>query len=459
MFVRLCLAVFAVKLLLLLLDHEPGFHFGDSGAYLATALIGWIPPDRSFTYGFLIRPFVAHSHSLTPLLFLQTSMSAVASITTGLLLNKFYGASLPFAISFALLSAVEPLQLMSERYLMAETAATFGFSLFTFVCFAYLQRKKLWMLMLCQLIGVVLISFRFSFLPLILLLSVALPILAEASRSPIKNRPLLTSLLLSIITSQALLLGYRHLYGFLARAEPAYLSRDGDFLLADMAPLVKPVDFPDPARRVQLFRKVTIPLSGIDRRRLHRWLPGGLCAAILDVTGGNEDAANQVARSTAIHAMRRDPYGVVSLAVQTYKEFFNLHKVQWALKIDQGKFVEPTSNDVAMIQERFGVDASERRFHSLTRRWEASAAPWCWLMLLLPFGYTAELALHWRQASRSDYLLLLMSFTFLLAAIVPVEIANPRYLVPLPWLSVLMFGVICSRAAARWPNVLRKLEL
>lgn len=46
----------------------PSFHFGDSGAYLTTALIKWIPPDRSFIYGFLLRPLVLSSHALGPVI-------------------------------------------------------------------------------------------------------------------------------------------------------------------------------------------------------------------------------------------------------------------------------------------------------------------------------------------------------------------------------------------------------
>ncbi len=438
------LSVFLVKLLFLLLDHNPGFHFGDSGAYLATALMKWIPPDRSFTYGFLIRPFISF-HSLLPLLILQTAMSALASTITGVLLYNFCGTSLRISMAIALLSAIEPLQLMSERYVMVEAAGTFGFALFTLVCFCYLRSKSLFILFLGQVLGVLLVSLRISFLPLVLLLSIALPVLAEVSRAGVAIRPLIVYLLTAILVSQTLLWGYRHLYGFLAETKPAYMSRDGYFLAADMAPIIKPADFPIPGKRPQLFRSVTIPLSGIDHRRLHRWLPGGLCAAILNVAGGNEEVANRIARETAIRAMNRDPLGVISLAFQTYRQFFEYRKVEWALKIDQGKFVEPTVNDVAMIEKWFGIDVSERRFHSLSQRWEASAAPWCWFMLLLPFGYALEVGINHRRVLRSDYLLLLMSFTILFAAIVPVEIANPRYLVPLPWLSILIVGTIYSR--------------
>ena len=50
-------AMIAVKAAWLAVDADPAVFFGDSESYLATALEGWIPPDRSFVYGYILRPF------------------------------------------------------------------------------------------------------------------------------------------------------------------------------------------------------------------------------------------------------------------------------------------------------------------------------------------------------------------------------------------------------------------
>src|SRR4029079_8682566 len=50
-----CMLIFAVKLLLLWLDPTPKLYLGDSGSYIRTALIGSIPSDRSYFYGYLVR--------------------------------------------------------------------------------------------------------------------------------------------------------------------------------------------------------------------------------------------------------------------------------------------------------------------------------------------------------------------------------------------------------------------
>jgi hypothetical protein len=44
---------------------------GDSGAYIWTALTGWIPSDRSYFYGYLVRWLAVWPHSFGPLLLSQ----------------------------------------------------------------------------------------------------------------------------------------------------------------------------------------------------------------------------------------------------------------------------------------------------------------------------------------------------------------------------------------------------
>src|SRR6187551_1327880 len=67
-----CLVVVAIKIFLLALDPLPKMFIGDSACYIATAIVGWIPDDRSYFYGFVIRWVALSVQSLTPLLLLQT---------------------------------------------------------------------------------------------------------------------------------------------------------------------------------------------------------------------------------------------------------------------------------------------------------------------------------------------------------------------------------------------------
>lgn len=437
------LAALLVKAIAFALDPYPAFHFGDSGAYLATALIGWIPPDRSFTYGFILRVLTAGTHSLVAVVVVQSILSAVASAILGTLLLRVFASSFSVALCFTIVSAIEPLQLMEERFVMTEALATFGCAVFVALCFEFLRTCSGFLLLLISSLGVLLVSLRYSFLPLVIALSIVLPFLALAHAGAPARRRLLALLILSVASSQGLLSGYRHLFGGLAGTKPAYLSRDGEFLLADMAPIVSINDFPIPAERAHLRQLLTVPLRDFDARRLHRWVPGGLCQSVVAIAGGNEERANQLARKTALRSMKRDPGGVLRLGTLTYFRFFDPKWMRWALQLDQGDFVEPTEADTLMIQQSFGINPRDRRFGSLTKRWELRSAPWCAFLVLLPLVQVVDL-LRSRRLYRERLLLLFMSSCILVAALIPVEIANPRYLIPLPWIGVLSFGAIVS---------------
>jgi hypothetical protein len=441
--------VAACKLAFYIADPFPSFHFGDSGAYLATALMKWIPPDRSFTYGFLLRPLIIGSHSLAPVIAVQIVASGVASVVLGMLLLRYFRAIPVIAANFACLCAIEPLQLMSERFVMTEALATFGFALYVWTVLSFVGSNRLWKLIAAQVLGVGLVSLRFSFMPLVLIFSVAVPMLNAYKRPQSGWKPLLVWLSVSVLLCQVLLAGYRHLYGFLAQTKPAYLSRDGDFLAADMAPIITPPDFPVTSERAHLFQKIRIPLNDVNNRPLHRWVEGGLCQAILDVSGGDEELANSLARRTALRAMRRDPVGVARVALRTYKQFLTYKKVAWALKLNQGHFNGPTQKEIETIRRWFGVNALDRKYQSVTKRWQGAAVPWCWLLVLLPWLYAVEMFWHRREVSRLDWVLLLSALSTLACAVVPVENPNPRYLFPLPWLAVLILGVMASRMSRK----------
>ena len=80
-----CFSVFALKILLFAIDPLPKFVMGDSGSYIWTAVSGWIPDDRSYFYGYVIRWTSFWTESLTPLLVVQLSLSAITSVLVALI--------------------------------------------------------------------------------------------------------------------------------------------------------------------------------------------------------------------------------------------------------------------------------------------------------------------------------------------------------------------------------------
>ena len=88
-----CALIIAIKLLLLWLDLTPKLFLGDSGAYIWTALTGWIPSDRSYFYGYLVRWLAVWPHSFGALLLSQMLVSAFTAIVFALICSRFFRMS------------------------------------------------------------------------------------------------------------------------------------------------------------------------------------------------------------------------------------------------------------------------------------------------------------------------------------------------------------------------------
>src|SRR4029077_15849769 len=85
-----CVLIFAIKLLLLWLDSTPKLFLGDSGSYIWTALTGWIPPDRSYFYGYIVRWLAVWPHSFIPLLLIQALASGTVAIVFAVICSRFF---------------------------------------------------------------------------------------------------------------------------------------------------------------------------------------------------------------------------------------------------------------------------------------------------------------------------------------------------------------------------------
>jgi hypothetical protein len=235
--VLLLIAVLAVKVIFLALDSQPTFHLGGSAIYLATAIGKWIPPDHGFVYGFLLRFVAVWARSLTPMVLTQAALSAIASWLVGVCLLRYFASGFRIAALCALACAVEPLQLAAERSVSAESIATFVFAVFLLAAFSYLKTSSVSTLALVQILGALLITLRLRFLPIVLTMSIVLPILSRRAISFWRSsrrfginwinglRFVFAPLLVSIILSQTLLFAYRHLYGELLDKPPAYTYR------------------------------------------------------------------------------------------------------------------------------------------------------------------------------------------------------------------------------------------
>lgn len=172
------LALSLAKLILFVLDSNPQVFLGDSMSYLTTAMKQRIPPDRSFVYGYLVNSLTARSRSLNSLLAVQSVMGIATSMLSALILFRFFRVSFAVSAAIAFLMTLEPQQLLYERFVMTESMSTAIFALFLFVALEYLRTRKVWLLAALQAAGVLLVAFRLSFVPMLMVATVTVPLFA-----------------------------------------------------------------------------------------------------------------------------------------------------------------------------------------------------------------------------------------------------------------------------------------
>jgi len=443
-------ALIAIKLAWLVADHTPMLFLGDSESYLATALIGWIPPDRSFLYGFLLRPLVLMPGSLLPLIVVQSACNVVVALLLAHLLVRAFATPQRIAFIVAIAwAALEPLALLYERYIMTETFALVAFAAFVQLSIRYLAEFRLRDLVMAQFAAAFVIAFRTVFVPISLVFAPVLPVLAWLKRSlpggaHSRRRGLVLALLVSIAATAFFHQTYKVANGRLLDDIPAYQYADGLFLLAAWAPVLSVQDFADRALGEVVITRSGCKLSDRFSREEQRWYPGCIVDLVRHQVG--EQRANAVARAVAFSALRRDPLGIANLALATWLDNFDPERMHRALHWDRGERA-PQSATVTLLRDRLGV-VQAAELHQLatpTNRWYFATFPWMMLIALSPFIALLALAAGPVGVRRN------MVFVTLLCACITGATAFgatglvPRYLHALAWLTMIPLTVIGTR--------------
>lgn len=467
-FIAFLLAVLLLKLALLVLDPSAKFFFGDSWCYLETAAYGWIPPDRSFTYGFFIRATTWLSQSLWPLMLCQMLASILSAALAGQILRRHLRVRPAIAYFLGCLCALEPVQLLYERYVMTDTLSLAFFSLHLVAILRYLKERNLLILLLAHLLGTALISLRISFLPVTMANTVLAPILAfsiraghqvlspevrqtlrgDPVRRPVWILPCSVHLIVSIGMTLALHAGYKGLFSAVSGNPPGYNAASGYFLLAVWSPVVEPDDFPDAYLRAKLFEG--LPFDTKDRAlRNHQLFEyGGLVDRIRNALPGPE--GNLAAQATAVNALKRDPLGIVVLWLQTMGDYFRpsvlMEKIRDDLAVGQVSWYQ---RFLEVHGERYSIPRTETQPWTLTKWYYENAVPWYWLLLLSPALTAWALACARGHATAAALVLWVSLCACVVVATALAVYPIVRYLHPVAWLTLCLIGPLVERTLAR----------
>ena len=480
---RFCLGILVLKFVLFGLDSFPKFFGGDSRCYLWTALSGWIPEDRSFLYGYVIRWVALSTSTLTSLLVLQVLAGAIIAIVSTWICLRIFELPRWIAFIVGLLCCLDPIQLYWERAVMTETLSLLFYVLLLQVSFCYLKTKRIRDLLLIQLIAILMLTFRMSYLILVYVVTVALPLMAfwpwgrrynwkDCAFNWLK-KPALGVLarpaahcFVSVATMYVLHSSYQHINGSLSHREPRYLYVTGTYLLSFWAPALKPSDAPN-SRLAEVIRQGnTFSINQLKLRSSQLYLKGFLIDKLNEIEP-NRRRAERLARETALRALKRDPLAIARLGWQTYLEFWLRGVHAWA------RPDVPTSGQWSELDiAAFGLT---ERFHQVVipknvrqpitfLAWYYFAAEWYYYVVLLSPVILGILVVLGRTIRRylvflflNQTVLFVTTFTLSVRPVV-------RYLEPLSLITLLTFAAAAKcfmdrkhklgsrgQKAARWP--------
>jgi len=357
--------------------------YDDSGAFLLNALAYAFIPERSFVYGALIRVFSVSTHSLRAIVAMQIVMGGITAWLLAFILLRFFSVRPWLAILAAIAFAFDPVQIVYEHLIMTETAAMLAGALFLAAALQYLRTSSLRWLVAASLLGIVLVSFRVVYVPIVFACAVLLPI----GRKP---KALAIAFLVSCSSTLLVQMGYRALTGRLAGREPAYQYRTGDFLVTLVAPLIKPEDAKDArvAEAVRAQMQSSLPLSDAESRTAQMWTADGFVPRLYAVFGGDPKKANQAGSQLARAAIMRDPWGFARLGFHTWLEYWqDIRRLNRVLAKENG--TPPTrvvgDSGARMISDVFGVDVSHQNtLYTPSRRYDLLGRYWNLFLLASP---------------------------------------------------------------------------
>jgi hypothetical protein len=457
-----CVLVLATKLLLLWLDPTPKFFMGDSGSYIWTALTGWIPEDRSYFYGFVVRWLAVWPHSFTPLLVVQALASAVTAIVFALICSRFFEISNTLSFLFGFLCTLDPCQLVWERYVMTETFSLLVYVLVLYWSLAYLRDRRLWQLAVVQALSVVLIGFRMSYLLVVQACTILLPLIAFARcRLPaLRNRlearapdaRILTTASMHVIASIAMMFvmhgAYKYANGWLSKREPAYLYDAGAHLVAVWAPILEPSDASDPRFGDIIANGHQFKIKNLYLRNAQQFGRGMLMSRWHEIEK-DPRKNDRVARETAINALRHRPLEIVELAVKTYMGYWNPASIRWYARIDLG-YGKLSDDQVKMLAEKFGfrtVKDLPAQPRSLLQRYFLAA--WPYYFIVLESALICAFATWFGREKAFAFLLFVHASILMVVVTALSPQACIRYLHPVSVLTLLSIAICVDSLARR----------
>jgi hypothetical protein len=442
---RLIIAIVAAKAVVVAIDPTIRLYLGDSAAFLAGGQYNnWLPSDRSFVYSLIIRVLVRPLESLWALLFWQTVAGVFVALLLWTILTRYLDVRRSVATVAAVAFAMEPAQLYYERMVLAETFGLLAFAACLSAAAAYVASGRAAWLPAVAVLGLAAASLRMNYLPVVLVVSVTLPLVraVDAVRAP-AWRPLLVHGVIAVASVATMHTAYRLAVAAIFDVPPTYLARSGFMQLGLVTPLVTSDHLARVGLPQDIEEQLKYPLAERRARLAHMWAPGGLARVLAE----KQLDVNRVGGDLFRVAVADDPLGLARLGLQTMGDYFRADSRWHALDNDLGRRQIP-EDLLATLRDAWGYDArGVPARDTLVSRYFAAGSWWLVACLfgLIPLA-AADAIVHWRSPRRPVVLLVaLVSVGLVLAHMLFVNVPFYRYLHPLPFVAALHLVSLGSR--------------
>jgi hypothetical protein len=121
---------------------------------------------------------ILNSHSLNSVVAFQTLAGVGTALLVARMLTRYFQMQFLPASLIAVALALEPQQLLFERFVLTESLSALIFATMILWGLEYLFRGRIRHLIFFQITGTLLVAFRVTFAPLILVASISLPFIA-----------------------------------------------------------------------------------------------------------------------------------------------------------------------------------------------------------------------------------------------------------------------------------------
>ena len=440
-------AVAAVLALSVMIDPIPRFFQGDSISYLMTG-IDWIPPDRSWAFGYLVHGLVVRTHGFHAFIILS-NIVLWAAIACGRFWFAGRGrrAALGYA-TFALLAVLDPLLAIYTRFYMSD--------LFAFVCFlgflaAFRRglrqgRRFAPALLAMAAFAVAAVFLRVAYAAVIEGTAVIVLVASLWSVSIPQRARIGAVMLLPMVAVGVLGIANTIVFGREFHHEFFINKLSGSLLMSVFAPAIDRSDFAAAGVKLSKSEFDDLVLGDYDKRgnvtfRADRYGATFLIGEKLGVHDGYDDRLNRICGRIVRHAAERDPAAIARIYGWTLATYVEPSRWRYSFPVEIGTH-RPLPLSFVTMMNSFG---GHELYPSITARRSIVLGAFMAVMpiyprLLLVLSALALLTLATRRAQPGALVASAGLLGSLLAAPIYSEGVTPRYVLPTIFLGYLLIG-------------------